>query len=95
MTQSKSQPSSWLFAFALSLAGLLAGKRVVGRASTGLLLGLFLGPLGWLILILLSPVASHCCPWRRGDVDGEATVCPHCSREFADWNRQQMTEAAQ
>jgi hypothetical protein len=59
-----------------ALAGAVIGK-FRGRAFVGGLVGLLLGPVGWL-LILLGPDHRAKCPECRGVIDPRAKRCPHC-----------------
>jgi hypothetical protein len=49
-----------------------------GRLRLGCLLGLCLGPVGWLIVGLLSDRRAKC-PECLGPVDPAAHKCPHCA----------------
>ncbi len=63
-----------------------------GRVGTGMLLSLFLGPLGWLIVLCLADLRPRC-PHCAEVVQAEAALCPHCGRKllksasgaYADW----------
>lgn len=59
------------------IGGLIA-QLLNGRAGSGLLLGLLLGPLGWVIVFFLEDKRKRC-PACRSVIDGQATVCPHCA----------------
>jgi uncharacterized membrane protein YeaQ/YmgE (transglycosylase-associated protein family) len=82
------------------LAWVVIGSLVGGfigsfknRTSTGVVLGLLLGPLGWIIVAILPAVAAAQCPHCHGGVDGVAAVCCHCGRDIPQvfppdrWNR--------
>lgn len=61
------------------------GKRIGGtrgRPTAGFWFGFFLGPIGW-ILVLLLPREGRRCPHCCEVVADAATVCPHCQREIA------------
>lgn len=44
----------------------------------GFALGVFLGPLGWLVTWLMCFSNRPKCPACRGAVDPAATICRHC-----------------
>jgi hypothetical protein len=52
-----------------------------GKTSYGLLLGLLLGPLGWL-LVAASPSGHPKCPACKGDVVTGATKCKNCGSDL-------------
>ena len=68
----------WIvFPFAIFLGvGAYIGKSR-GRLPLGCILGLCLGPVGWLIVGLLSDRRTKC-PECRGLVDPSARKCRHC-----------------
>ena len=51
------------------------------RTLAGLILGLILGPIGWLFIAISSGGRKRC-PSCRSWVDKLATVCPRCSRDI-------------
>jgi len=61
------------------VGGAIGAKK--GEAGFGFLLGLFLGPIGWL-LIFLSKGNRKTCPFCKGSVHPEATRCPHCQKDL-------------
>lgn len=71
------------------LAWVIIGSLIGGfigsaknQASTGVWLGLLLGPLGWIIVAVLPAVSAAQCPHCHGGVDGVAAVCCHCGRDI-------------
>lgn len=71
----------WLPGLCVSaLIGLLIGKSK-GRAADGVIWGLLLGPLGWLIVAVGQD--NHVkCPFCRGPLaDFKATHCRHCGQQ--------------
>src|SRR5436309_552956 len=62
------------------IVGFIVGN-VRGRVGFGILLALFLGPIGWLITLLASD-ASRKCPYCAEIVKPEAKICPHCRKEL-------------
>jgi len=73
----------WLAVVAFSLFALV-GLQIAtanGRGpGVGVLIGLILGPIGWVILIATG--GTRCS--RCGEaVNPIAKVCPHCGREFS------------
>jgi len=57
------------------IGGLIGGYR--GRKSDGLMFGLLLGPIGWIITALL-PESGAKCPECLGVVPAAAKRCKHC-----------------
>jgi hypothetical protein len=62
---------------ALSAIGGLIALVVNGRVLAGLVLGLLLGPIGWLLVFFLSDLRQRC-PSCKGVVASDATACMHC-----------------
>lgn len=69
-----------LVASICACVGMFIG-RTRGRGASGFWLGLFLGPIGWIITLLL-PREGRRCPFCREVVADDATACPHCQREI-------------
>jgi hypothetical protein len=71
----------WLVFWAIvgSIVGYLIGKRK-NDASGGLVLGLLLGPIGWLITAV-STGNLRKCPFCSEDIKPDAKVCRYCGRE--------------
>ena len=61
------------------IGALIGGTR--NRAGAGFILGTFLGPLGWL-LILLFEADGRKCSKCFGVVHPQATRCRHCGTEL-------------
>ena len=61
------------------VGGLLGKSR--GRTAAGALFGAFLGPIGWLITVLL-PAEGRKCPECLGVVPDGARRCKHCGAEL-------------
>jgi len=71
-----------LWAFIGALVGAAIGTKK-NRPEAGFLLGLFLGPIGWLLLAVgpdLRPKAPAC-PHCGGELVLGKTVCRHCGRD--------------
>lgn len=51
------------------------------RLLGGFVLGLLIGPLGWL-LVAVGPSMGRKCPECKGDVPMGATKCKHCGSEL-------------
>ena len=62
------------------LTGALVG-RARNRQQEGAFFGVFLGPIGWL-LVLLGPDHRRVCPDCRGVVPEGASKCMHCASEL-------------
>ena len=65
-----------LFWLLFGWIGLLIGQRK-GRPTGGFLLGVLLGPLGWLV-VALGPSYLPKCPACLGHVNPRASMCRHC-----------------
>ena len=64
----------------MGLIGCLIGNTK-GIGGWGFLLGLFLGPLGILLVCFLNGSRTQC-PYCRSTIDGKASVCAHCQRDI-------------
>jgi hypothetical protein len=65
------------FLLAFPVIGYVVGARR-GRSTLGLLLGFLLGPIGWLVLLIIPPANLPKCPDCKGDVISGATKCKNC-----------------
>ena len=63
-----------------ALIGWAIGKAKQ-REGAGILYGLLLGPLGWIVLMLF-PSAGQKCPHCGGMAKKGAMVCCHCGRDL-------------
>jgi hypothetical protein len=57
--------------------GALIGQRR-GRGMTGALLSIVLGPLGWLIVIIMPDANKAACPACRTMIPFDASICANC-----------------
>ena len=62
------------------LIGWLIGKAKQ-RECEGILCGLFLGPIGWIVMICL-PADGVKCPYCGGLAKKGCSVCCHCGRDI-------------
>jgi len=60
------------------IGGLIGNRRE--RGWLGGFLGLFLGPIGWIIALFLD--YPYRCPFCQGGVPKGSQVCQKCGREF-------------
>ena len=60
------------------IGGMIGNPK--GMGFVGFLLGLFLGPLG-IIVVQISDGDRRECPFCKKRIDKNATVCPYCQRE--------------
>jgi len=63
-----------------AIVAALIGSRK-GQGGLGFILGLLFGPFGILIM-LFTKGSRRECPYCKEIVKQDATVCPHCQREF-------------
>jgi len=75
----------FISAWVSGLIGGLIGKGR-GQEGAGILLGFFLGPIGWIIAALLAPnyakMGKIQCPFCREYISPDALICPHCHQEL-------------
>jgi hypothetical protein len=65
-----------------ALVGYMIGKGK-GRGGEGAVLGLLLGPIGWLIIaVAQTGEGMRKCPFCAETVKSEAKVCRYCSRDL-------------
>jgi hypothetical protein len=64
-----------------AFVGWMIGKNKK-RAGEGAVLGVLLGPLGWLIVACGKAVGMRKCPYCAEEVKSEASVCRFCSRDI-------------
>ena len=69
------------WAVLMGLVGYLLGNTR-GRGGEGALFGILLGPLGWIIVLLL-PSSGNKCPECLGTVPAGARRCQHCGVVFS------------
>jgi predicted amidophosphoribosyltransferase len=74
-----------------AVVGALIGSAK-GRVLAGFLWGLFLGPLGWLIIAVAGGSGKQC-PACRSWIDKQASVCPKCGRDISQPPRQGQVPA--
>lgn len=61
------------------VGAMIGGKK--GEAGFGFLLGIFLGPIG-LLLIFFSKGNQKTCPFCKGTIHPEAVRCNHCQKDL-------------
>jgi DNA-directed RNA polymerase subunit RPC12/RpoP len=64
-----------------TLIGYFIGERR-GRAYDGSILGFCLGPLGWLIVLVMADKRSKCPHCASPILAASATVCARCARDL-------------
>ncbi len=77
-------PLLWKWAIALTVACGLVGAAigwVKGRPLPGLLWGLALGPIGWIVIVLSKSKLPECPDCGRTNSD-RARTCRHCGLDF-------------
>src|SRR5437879_3215260 len=68
----------------LAIGGLIGGLigQSKGRTGEGVIIGAFLGIIGW-ILLLLGPDQRHKCPQCKAAIPEDASVCMYCHAPLA------------
>lgn len=66
--------------FVCALVGSAIGANR-GRRGAGTLLGLLLGPIGWIVVLLGPDYRAACAHCRAPLAAPDATVCARCGRE--------------
>jgi uncharacterized membrane protein YeaQ/YmgE (transglycosylase-associated protein family) len=69
-----------------ALIGALIGKQR-NRVGAGIFLSLFLGPIGW-IAVLLGPDYRLKCSECKGVIESGAKRCKHCGMDFTQQKKQ-------
>jgi len=64
-----------------TLVGYFIGERR-GRAYDGSILGFCLGPLGWIIVLVMADKRSKCPHCATPVLSDSATVCAKCTRDL-------------
>jgi|HubBroStandDraft_6_1064221.scaffolds.fasta_scaffold910398_1 hypothetical protein len=62
------------------LVGCAIGERK-GNVATGIILGLLLGPIGWLVTAMCFSNLRKC-PFCSEDIKPDAKVCRYCGRDL-------------
>ena len=62
------------------LVGYAIGERK-GNVATGIILGLLLGPIGWLVTAMCFSNLRKC-PFCSEDIKPDAKVCRYCGRDL-------------
>src|SRR5271157_3833652 len=74
--------AGWIIGtFVFAIIGYLLGKNLKGKAIAGLWLGLILGPIGLLIIFLLTDLRPHC-PRCGSVINPNYPVCPNCKSDI-------------
>ena len=68
------------------LVGYAIGERK-GNVATGIILGLLLGPIGWLVTAMCFSNLRKC-PFCSEDIKPDAKVCRYCGRDLPPTQRQ-------
>jgi len=64
----------------LSLVGALLGK-MRGRIISGVVWTIVLGPIGWLVVLLMKDLRPAC-PQCKEVIKPDTRTCPHCRKEL-------------
>ena len=82
-------PLLWKWAIALTIACGLIGAAlgwIKGRPLAGLIWGLALGPIGWIVILLSKSKLPECPECGRPNSD-RARTCRHCGIDFRKFAR--------
>lgn len=71
----------WLWWITCGLAGIAIGKGFRNQPFAGFVLGVLLGPLGWLIILGLHDWRCLCPHCGDSAIPG-ASVCRHCGSQI-------------
>ncbi len=82
----------WWFLIAGAI-GHAIGKRRRRGTFASIMLGVLLGPVGW-VALALGPDYRPRCPECKGVIDIDAKRCRHCGVVFATPSRAQQLRAA-
>jgi hypothetical protein len=86
---------------ASGVIGYFIAKSKNRDPQTGCLWGVFLGPIGWLVVALSEDRAPSKsddgrqlkkCPWCAEMVLAEAVVCKHCGKNLSDASEDQLAK---
>lgn len=77
-------PVLWIWAIAITIACGVIGAVIgwtKGRAFAGMIWGLVLGPIGWIVIALMRSKLSECPECARPN-SNSARICRHCGLDF-------------
>ena len=85
-THALMDPALWFWAIAFTVVGAVVGYAIGKRKQTvtrDVLLGAALGPIGWVISLLLpAPKPKPQCPACKGKTDAGDAHCRHCGAKL-------------
>ena len=76
-----------------AVVGAMLSVKYNGRPIEGFLLGFFLGPIGWAIVLFLEDRRKHC-PACKGVISEGASVCLHCHHNLGEKTQRELLEQA-